>query len=168
MALAPAHRRLLLVQAFGSMPLNVALNGVAAYLGFPPVERLPLWAKANCVAFDTLGTSFFLPLITCLVLTTLQRRALRAGALDGLARASLPAAVRFWPAGMLGRGALVGLFSMILAGGPTLALLTFAGVEGMSRGEDVLYKAVYTALLGMIVTPLFGLRALADQPPTST
>jgi len=162
MALSPTHRRLLQAQALGGLVLNIPLNGAAAWLGFPPVVRLPLWAKANCVAFDTLGTSFFLPLVTCLVLTLLQRRSLRAGALDPLPRASLPALVRFWPQNVVGRGALVGLLSMLTVGAATLALLTAAGVEGMSRGENTLYKAVYTAMLGAIVTPLFGWRGLAD------
>ncbi|MEO7327334.1 MAG: hypothetical protein ABI193_02065 [Minicystis sp.] len=162
MALSTTHRRLLQAQALGGLVLNIPLNGAAAWLGFPPVDRLPLWAKANCVAFDTLGTSFFLPLITCLVLTLLQRRSLRVGALEPLPRASLPGFLRFWPQNVVGRGALVGLLSMLTVGTATLALLTAAGVESMSRGENVLYKAIYTALLGMIVTPLFGWRGLAD------
>jgi hypothetical protein len=163
MALSPVHRRLLVVQALGGFVLNLPLNGAAAWLGFPPVARLPLWARANCVAFDTFGTSFFLPLVTCLVLTPLARRSLRSGALDPLPRTSLPALVRFWPESMAGRGALVGLMSIVTVALPALALLGALGVESMNRGESTLYKALYTGLLGAIVTPLFGLRALADR-----
>lgn len=38
----------------------------------------------------------------------------------------------------------------------------------MTRGQVALYKAVYTAILGILVTPLFGLRALADAAPPKT
>ncbi len=38
----------------------------------------------------------------------------------------------------------------------------------MTPGSIVLLKAVYTALLGALVTPLFGLRALADADPAAS
>lgn len=156
------HRRLLIGQAAGGLILNFFLNGGAAWATFPPVDALPLWARGNCVAGDTIGTSFFLPLTTCLILTPIVRRALRGGSLPPLGRARLPGAIRFWPANFLGRGALVGLICALTIALATLGLLTAAGVEGMTRGQVALYKAVYTALLGLIVTPLFGWRALAD------
>lgn len=162
MALSTAHRNLLIGQAIGSVALNVPLNGGAAWATFPPVASLPVWAKGNCVAGDTIGTSFFLPLVTCLVLTPIVRRLVRGGTTEGLPRAALPGLVRFWPANMVGRGALVGLGCALTIALLTLGLVSAAGVTEMTRGQVALYKAVYTAVLGVIVTPLFGLRALAD------
>jgi hypothetical protein len=156
------HRRLLLGQAAGGLVLNFFLNGGAAWATFPPLDELPLWARGNAVAGDTIGTSFFLPLMTCLILTPIVRRALRDGAMPGIDRGQLPGALRFWPANFVGRGALVGLICALTIALATLALLTAAGVEAMTRGQVTVYKAVYTAVLGAIVTPLFGWRALAD------
>lgn len=156
------HRRLLVGQAVGGVVLNFFLNGGVAWATFPPVETLPLWARSNCVGADTIGTSFFLPLTTCLILTPIVRRALRGGTMAGIDRADLPAAIRFWPSNFVARGALVGLMCALTIALAAAGLLTAAGVHAMGRGEVTLYKAVYTAILGLIVTPLFGWRALAD------
>lgn len=164
MPLSPAHRKLLLAQALGSVAMNVPLNGALAWLTFPPIAAMPLWARGPCVAFDTFGTSFFLPLITCLILTPITRRLVRTGVVPPKPREELPALVRFWPENFVGRGALVGLLSAFTVGLPTLVALTLAGAQEMTRGEMAIYKAVYTMILGVIVTPLFGLRAVADRP----
>ena len=156
---------LLIGQAAGGVIINAPLNGLLAWLMFPPVPSLPIWAKGNCIAGDTIGTSFFLPLITCLILTALTRRALRSGAMPGLPLASVPRALRWLPANMAGRGALVGLACALTVALITLFSISGAGVEGMTRGEVALFKAVYTGLLGGAVSPLFGLRALADVAP---
>ncbi len=167
MPLSPAHRNLLLGQALGSVVLNVPLNGGAAWATFPPIDALPVFARGNCVAGDTIGTSFFLPLVTCLILTAIVRRLLRGGGIVPLARADLPGFVRFLPANFVGRGALVGLLSALSVGVLTLVLLSVLGPESMTRGQVAVYKAVYTAILGILVTPLFGYRALADVAPKS-
>lgn len=159
-----SHRTLLWGQAAGGLAVNFFLNGAVAWWTFPPVAKLPLWARGNCIAGDTIGTSFFLPLVTCLVLTTVVRRMLRAKRMDSVPRSALPIGIRLWPQHIVGRGAIVGLLSILLCALPTLALLTQLGIESMSRGEVTTYKAIYTAVLGVLVTPLFGWRALADQP----
>jgi hypothetical protein len=165
MPLSPAHRNLLLGQALGSVLLNVPLNGGAAWATFPPVASMPVFARGNCVAGDTIGTSFFLPLVTCLILTPIVRRLLRGGGVASLPRPDLPRFVRFLPGNFVGRGATVGLLSALSIGILTLVLLSVLGVESMTRGQVSLYKAVYTAILGILVTPLFGWRALADVAP---
>ena len=165
MPLSPAHKNLLLGQALGSVLLNIPLNGGAAWATFPPIEALPVFAKGNCVAGDTIGTSFFLPLTTCLILTPIVRRVLRGSAALSIPRADLPAYVRFLPKNFVGRGALVGLLSALTMGILTLILLGLFGPASMTKAQVTLYKAVYTAILGIIVTPLFGYRALADVPP---
>ncbi len=165
MPLSPAHRNLLLGQAIGSVVLNVPLNGGAAWATFPPIAALPVFARGNCVAGDTIGTSFFLPLVTCLILTPIVRRLVRGSAAAPIARADLAGYARFLPANFVGRGALVGLLSALSFGVLTLVLLSVLGVESMTRGQVAVYKAVYTAILGIVVTPLFGYRALADAAP---
>jgi hypothetical protein len=167
MDLAPINRRSLRAHAALGLVLNFFLNGAAAWFSFPPVGRIPLFARGNCVAGDAVGTSFFLPLTTCLVLTPIVRRALAPrGTTPPIARASLPAAIRLLPRNFVGRGALVGLACALTIAPATLALLGACGVEAMGRVDVTVFKAVYTALLGALVTPLLGLRALGDGDPS--
>lgn len=168
MALLPSHRDLLLGQALGGLLLNIPLNGALAWFTVPKVATLPLWARGNCVAGDVIGTSFFLPLCTCLVLTALLRPALRAGRLPGLPRAALPWLLRRWPHNLLGRGALVGLLCALTFAPLCLALLSSAGVTQLDRAQVTWLKAIYTGLLGLVVTPLFGWRALAEGSAAPT
>ena len=165
MPLAPVHNQLLSGQAFGGFFLNFVLNGFMAWVTFPPVAALPLFARGNCVAGDTVGTGFFLPLTTCLILTPIVRRMLRKDAVPALDRAELHRFIRFWPRNLVARGVLVGLISAFTFAPWTLFFISNMGVTAMTRNEDILYKAIYTAILGAIVTPLLGLRALADVPP---
>lgn len=166
MELGAAHKKTLAYQALGGFFGNLALNGASAWFLFPPVASLPLWARGNCVAGDTIGTSFFMSLITCLVLTPLTRRTLAPrGTTPPLDRAALPAWVRWLPGNVAGRGATVGLICALTVALATLWALTAAGVTEMTRGDVTVFKAVYTALLGVVITPIFGLRALADAAP---
>jgi hypothetical protein len=165
MVLAPAHRRLLVGQALGGFFGNLAFNGALAWLLFPPVTTIPLWARGNCVGGDTFGTSFFMSLITCVVLTPFARRALAPrGAVPPIPREALPAAVRWLSPNVVARGATVGLIAALTVAPVALWALGSAGVTELTRGEVTLWKAVYTALLGVVITPLFGLRALGDAP----
>lgn len=158
-----AQKTLLKGQALGGFAINFFLNGGLAYLTFPPVDKLPLWARGNCIGGDTIGTGFFLPLITCLVLTNVVRRLLKDRKAEPLTRAALPWFVQFYPSNIVARGALCGFLSIALCALPTLLLLTMIGITAMGRGEVTFYKAIYTAVLGTLVTPLLGLRALADD-----
>ena len=160
--MTPAQRTLLLVQAVLGVVLNFFLNGASAWASFPPVATLPLWARGNCVAGATIGTSFFLPLTTGLVLTPFVRRALRKGSLPPLAIGGLPFGIRSLPRNVVARGALLGLVCALTLGPAACGVLDAAGVTELGRAGDALFKAVYTALLGLLVTPLLGLRALGD------
>ena len=166
MDLAPAHQQMLRGQATLGLVLNFFFNGAIAWIAFPPFPpgaSIPLFARGNCVAGDVIGTSFFLPLTTCLVLTPFVRRALAPkGTVPPLARAALPAAVRWLPGNIAGRGALLGLACASTLAWVVLGVLGAAGFTAMSRVGVTVLKAVYTALLGVVVTPLLGLRALAD------
>lgn len=165
MPLLEAHKKLLLAQALGSVALNFPLNAVLAWVGFPPVDALPVFARGNCVAGDTVGTSFFLPFITCLILTPTTRRLLRAGKVPPLPRPELPGFLRLWPDGFVRRGALIGLICALTLAWLSNGLLNGLGFEAMTRMQVTLYKGIYTSILGLIVTPLFGWRALADVTP---
>jgi hypothetical protein len=164
MALAPVHRKLLIGQALGSVACNIPLNAALAWVTFPSIDAMPMWAIGNCVGGDTIGTGFFLPLITCLIMTPITRRLVRRGAVPAIPRQELPGFIRFWPENFVGRGALAGLVGTVTVALPLALVLAAADVQSMTRVEVTIYKAVYTTLFGLIVAPLFGWRALADAP----
>ena len=62
---------------------NFLLNGAIAWLLFRSLERVPLWGQQS-IAGDTIGTCFFLPFFTALIVTPLVRRRVRAGSVAPL------------------------------------------------------------------------------------
>ena len=84
--MSPAHRRfLVLEQGVGSVVVNLAINGAVAFLMFRGAASVPLWGQQS-IAGDTVGTTFLLPFITCLVVTKLARAQVRAGRVAPFAR----------------------------------------------------------------------------------
>jgi hypothetical protein len=86
----------------------------------------------------------------------------RKGAVPPIERSALPAWARWLPANFVGRGAAVGLVTALTIALAALGILTAAGVAEMTRTHVTIWKGLSTALLGVLVTPLFGLRAVAD------
>ena len=79
--------------------------------------------------------------------------------------------IRWLPRNFVGRGALVGLICMFTAALLWAGGLGALGFDSMTRTQITVHKALYTTLLGLIVTPLFAWRALADEaaaPAVST
>ena len=67
--MSPGHLRfLLLEQGIGSAVVNFLLNGAIAWLVFRGVAQVPLWGQQS-IAGDTIGTCFFLPFLTTLIVT---------------------------------------------------------------------------------------------------
>lgn len=159
----PAHRTVVLSNAALGFLLNLPLNAALAWVTFPPLPTMPLWARGPCVGFDTIGTSLCLPLLTCLVLTPLLRRAVRGG-LPGLGRGDLPTLLRMLPHNAFGRGLLSGLACALVFAPLALGLVGALGAQALSREQMAVFKAIYSGVLGLVVTPALALRALADVP----
>ncbi|MBK8251245.1 MAG: hypothetical protein IPK82_01070 [Polyangiaceae bacterium] len=160
------HKKIVLGQAVGGAVFNFFLNAATAYFTFPPIPSLPMFAKGNCVAGDTVGTSFFLPLITCLILTPVTKKIVKSQNIDLVKWSDLPAYARFGPSGAGARGALIGLICAFTIAPLTLGILSAAGFTEMTRFQVTLYKALYTVFLGILVTPVFAVRAFAGPQPT--
>lgn len=159
--MSPAHKRfLLLEEGLGSVLVNLLLNGVIAYLMFRSAVSVPLWGQQS-IAGDTIGTTFFLPLFTCLIVTPLARRQVHAGRLEPLD--GTPLGLAWLPARAFWRGAVLGVLSVILVAPPTIMLLSALGVTQQSFWGFVLFKAVFAAALGAVVTPLIALWAIAGN-----
>src|SRR5262249_59211424 len=82
--MSPAQQRyLVLEQGVGAAIVNFVFNAGIAALFFYGQTHVPLWG-AQCIAGDTLGTTFILPFITCLVVTRIARGQMRGGRPIGL------------------------------------------------------------------------------------
>ncbi len=160
LAVPDTHRSWLWV-GFCAVPavMNGAINPAVAALQTRGQEALPLWGASGGVGPDTLGTAFFLPLITCLIVTPLVRRSVRRGAIG-----ALPPVGERSQRGVLRRGLRFGLLGVLGFGLPVVAGLMLLGVGEIERGPFLTWKAFSTALLGAAVTPWIARLAVADEP----
>ena len=157
--MSPVHKRfLLLEEGVGSVIVNLFINGVIAFLMFRGAASVPLWGQQS-IAADTIGTTFFLPLLTCLIVTPLARRQVRAGRFEPLA--GMPVGLQWLPARTLWRGAVLGVVTAIIVAPPAIAALTLLGVSQQSFWGFVAFKAAFAAELGAVVTPLIALWAIS-------
>ncbi len=162
MQLSSAQRRHLVVgQSIVPALINFVLNGAIGFAMFRSVAELPLFGDPSIVA-DTLGTCFFLPAITCLIVTPIVRGRVRKGVAQPLA--ALPGWLAPFHRSLLQRAFALGLATVALAGGLAVLALLALGVEALAFTPFLFFKAVFAGLLGGLVTPLIALLALADRP----
>ena len=158
--MSPQHRRyLLLEQGIGAGVFNVLLNAAIAWLMFRGATTVPLWGQPS-IGGDTIGTAFVLPLLTTLIASRLVRRHARTGHVPAMAWPD--GALGFMPRGLVVRGAILGVAGIVVAGIPTTLALAAAGVEQMSLGGFVAFKALFAGGLATVVTPVVARLALAD------
>jgi hypothetical protein len=163
MDLSAAQRGYLLVgQVIVPAVINLVLNGAIGFATFRGTPQVPLLGSQSIVG-DTLGTCFFLPAITCLIVTPIVRGHVRKGTAEPL-RGALPGWLAAFRRALLPRALALGLAGVALAGGVVLALFAALGIESLAFAPFLGFKAVFAGLLGALVTPLIALLALADRP----
>lgn len=162
--MSPAHKRfLLLEEGVGSVIANVIINGAIALLLFRGADRVPLWGQQS-IAGDTIGTTFFLPFFTTLIVTPLARRALRAGQFEALEWGrDVPRGLRWLPAGTFARGIALGLLCLVIVAPLSVGALSALGVTEQSFWGFITFKVIFAAALGAPVTPLIALLAIAER-----
>jgi hypothetical protein len=161
--LSAEQRRFLWIgQSLVPFGINVVLNFAIGWAMFRGVETIPFWGESS-IGADTLGTSFFLPAITCLIVTPLVRSQVKKGAAP-----AFTGALAGWlhpfqrPLGL--RACALGLACVPLAGGLAIVLLSAFGVETLGFPSFLGFKALYSGVLAAAVTPAIALLALADRP----
>jgi hypothetical protein len=160
--MSPHHTRfLILEQGIGSALFNLALNAGIAWVMFRHLTAVPFWGQES-IAGDTLGTCFFLPFFTALIVTPLVRRRIRRGRLAALGWTRESHRWLTWlPAGTLQRAAVLGAWSLVLVGPLTLLALALASVGELALAPFIAFKAVFAAALALLVTPVISIWALA-------
>jgi hypothetical protein len=163
MQLTSAQRGYLLVgQALVPALINLVLNGAIGFATFRRASEVPLLGDASIVG-DTLGTCFFLPAITCLIVTPIVHGHVRKGAAQPLAGA-LPGWLAAFQRRLLPRAVSLGLAGVVAAGSAAVLLLVALDVTSLDLTPFLVFKALFAALLAALVTPLIALLALADRP----
>jgi hypothetical protein len=160
LAVPESHRSWLWV-GFCLVPavMNGAINPAVAALQTRGQDVLTLWSTNGGLGPETLGTSFFLPLMTCLIVTPLVRRSVRRGSIGWLPLAGEPS-----PPSLLRRGLRLGLLGVVSFGIPVVAAMAVFGLGEVARGPFLYWKAASTALLGALVTPWIARLAVSDEP----
>ena len=161
--LSAEQRRFLWVgQGVVAFAINVVLNGAIGWAMFRGAETIPLWG-ASSIGGDTLGTSFFLPAITCLIVTPLVRGQVRKGAAPAF-EGALAGWLRPFQRPLPLRAVALGLVCIPIAGGAGVALLCALGVAALDFAPFLGWKALYAGVLAACVQPAIALLALADRP----
>jgi hypothetical protein len=160
------HRRYLVAeQGVGGAVFNFVLNGVIAWGFFRGLDRVPLWGDLS-IAGDTIVTGILLPFLTCLVVTWIEGAKLRSGKLRplGWTRAEHPI-LRWLPRRTLVRGLVLALVCTATLTPATIVALGALGVDGMSLGRFLLFKATWAGAVAALVVPLTAAWAIAEPPP---
>ena len=153
-------RFLLLEQGVGSAVFNFLLNGAIAWLLFRSLERVPMWGQQSIVG-DTIGTCFFLPFFTALIVTPLVRKRVQAGSVAALewTRDSHP--VLGWlPVGTAKRALVLGAICVVVVGPLSIWALSRMDVGELTFWSFVAFKAAFAAALALIVTPVISVWAM--------
>jgi hypothetical protein len=159
----PQRQYLLVAQSAVPLVINFVLNGALGLLLFRGVDPVPTWGVESSAAPDLIGTCFFLPAITCLIVTPLVRRHVRSGAVERVPRPEpRPAWLRLLGGRLFPRAVAFGLAGLALFGGLLAALLIAVGPETFGLTRFLWIKASFSGALGALVTPLIGLIALLE------
>jgi len=142
--------------------LNVVINSLISWLSHRPTGFVPLTGSGSMV-IDVFVTSIVLSVLVSLFVSKGVRRDLDAGRVrtadgpPGAGRVLSRLSARWWALGlMLGLGVAVVATVVLL-------LLGVLGLSGLSLAGFVAFMAVYTGLLGYVMTRWVILRQLAER-----
>jgi hypothetical protein len=161
MELSDRHRRFLMVEQ-GAVPsvFNLALNGVIAWALFRSVASIPLWGESS-VGVDLLATGFLLPFLTCLIVSALVARDVRSGKVPALPAEGLPSS-RWSQRPASQRALLLGVAGVLFGALPLVWALHLGEAGPFAVAPFVAFKAVWAAMLALLVTPIVGWWALVS------
>lgn len=161
MALSDRHQRFLVVEQ-GAVPtlFNLVLNGAIAWALFRSATHVPLWGESS-LGVDLLATGFLLPFLTCLIVSAIVARHVRDGKVPPLPAAQLPL-TGWFQRSSLSRGLLLGAAGVLFGALPIVWALSLAQAQPLAVHSFVTFKAVWAAMLALLVTPVVGWWALAN------
>jgi hypothetical protein len=167
MALSGRHQRFLIIEQ-GAIPtvFNFALNGAIAWALFRSAADVPLWGQSS-LGVDLIATGFLLPFLTCLIVSAIVGRHVRHGKVPPLSSAQLPQ-TGWFERSSLQRGLALGAAGVVFGALPLVWALSLAEARPLAVPQFITFKAVWAALLALLVTPVVGWWALANASRTES
>jgi hypothetical protein len=148
-------------QGIACAVINMVINPVVAWVGNRPMNFVPL-AGSNSIVVDTAMTCIVLSLLVALFISSALRRDLHAGRLEDTGGRPLAGRLlSHLPGQAWALGLLLGLGLACVLTPLTYLLFHALGFAGLSFGWFALFKAIYTPLLGFVVTRWVILRQLS-------
>lgn len=161
------HKEFLLRESIISAIVGTILCALISLAAFQSQDAIMFWGE-NGLFFDTLLTVFFMPFMMTLIMTPMYRTRV----VDGKAPAALWSRhehflLRLFPDSLFFRALFVAiLFSVVLLPVSTAILLSFENFP-VSFSKMLVFKSIYGALIGFLVTPLIAICAMADKETVS-
>lgn len=163
MVISAQHKKFLLIdQCLIPAIFNFLINGLIAWLIFRSMHSTFLWGEGG-FGGDLLITALLLPALTCLIVSPIIVGQVNKGkvlALPEIYKSQMGMANR----SLLVRAIYLGLLGVIFAALPIVLLLHFIlqHTDNVSLvGVDyALFKAIWAALLAMLITPVIAWWAL--------
>jgi hypothetical protein len=167
--MTPAQRQfVVLEQCLGAAIVNFILNAGIAWLMFGHAREVPLWGQQS-IAGDTIGTCVVLPLLTCLIVTRIAQGRIRAGAFAPLGWTVGTHPLLDWvPRRTLWRGLGFAAITVLTLAPLTLFALHSLDLQAMKPGTFILFKAGFAVAVGLVVSPLVAVVAIAEAPVPTT
>jgi hypothetical protein len=161
MGLSDEHRRFLLIEQ-GAIPtvFNFVLNGIIAWALFRSAAVVPLWGESS-VGVDLLATAFMLPFLTCLIVSALVGRQVSSGKVPPLPSDQFPHSGWYQRSASM-RGLFLAAAGVVFGALPLVWVLSLGQAQPIPMTSFVAFKAVWAALLALLVTPIVGWWALAN------
>ena len=159
--LSNKHRRFLLLDQgiFGIIP-NLIINILITWLLNRSQSVIPLWGPKS-IAFDLIATAFIMPVIICLIVSPLIFGKVWSGKMPPILPEQLPH-WRWYRRSRLVRGMLIGVFTVVFGAVPLVWALTLGEAQPFSLDSFVWFKAVWSTMLALLITPKIAWWALAN------
>ena len=135
-----------------SMVINAAISVGFAWLVFHGHDHVPSSGPGGLVR-DAAPQTFMITLMSTLVPSLVTRKRMQAGQLDAWLRTQpgrSPGPARQ----IIVRAFLLALIAMVLGLGLNAAILSLLFPTGLGYGKVFVLKAVYGALVALVITPL--------------
>ena len=144
--------------------INAVINTAIGYMLFSGQEQIPVWGDPS-LGVDIIATTFLLTAITSWLVGWSVGLALLYSRVEPIEAKGFGAAiVGRLPTGAWPRALLFGLVASCSIAPVVLYVLHVLAIQSLAPLSAVLFKTVFSVVLGLLLTPLVGVLALCDKP----
>lgn len=153
-------RYLLFKQVIPPALINIVANGAISWIAFKNAELIRYWDTVP-IGPDLLLTGFLLPFIMAMINSRVIAGKVVAGEIERIPVADI--ASRGWHRrSIVARSFFLGALGVSLLALPTVLILPLFWVEPLSLWHFVVFKALWAAVLAILVCPVIALWAILN------